>query len=471
MLEKLKKIKKIIKDNRALSDIEKKWLEVMANTKTFNESKDTFSLIDLQQTHYGFKAGVYIVAGLNYSKLESLIEYIEDYIGCTVVINKKKRTNIASIKFIFQVPVIEYKPFKVKPWEVYIGNGVDGEPIVQSMIEAPHILLAGATRGGKSKLLDCLLTTLISCCDEFELELYLIQVAKSDFIIYEDCKQVRAFAKKLKEADIMLEHIVKKMDDRSRLIEPLHKAAKGSNYQDYNKYNKSNPLSTVYVGLDEMASLIDTKGNDNETKKLKESIIAKLEAVAQYGASLGVFLISCLQRPTADKLPPSVKAQSTLKISFRQNNTKSSEVAVDDPKAALGLEQREAVYSISGEYKYLKVPTIFDKDVYEHIKASLQPNHRTLFTDLQKLNKNNSNNTPKLKGREKIEKTEKTTPKPTPKPTPITFDKVDPATHEEKIKNISNIPNFVPYQPMKSAKEVDYITANSEKPKRGKEKI
>lgn len=474
MIQLISSLKKKIEEGKAKAKLESKWLEVMANTNTFNQAKDTFSLFDIERTHYGFKAGVYIVAGLNYSKLEELIEYVEDYLGCTVVINKKKRTNIASIKFVFNVPTITYTPAKVKPWEVYIGNDIDGEPIIVSMIEAPHILLSGSTRGGKSKLLDCINTTLINFCSEFELELYLIQVAKSDFVIFEDAKQVRGFAENLDQAEIVLNHIIKKMNDRNELIKPMRKKAKGSNYMDYNKLNPHNKQSTVYVELDEMASLIDTKGDDGNVKKQKEKIVANLEKIAQYGASLGIFLVSCLQRPTADKLPPFVKSQSTLKISFRQNNSKSSEVAVDDPKAALKLEQREAVYSISGEYKYLKVPTIYDQTVYQFIKANLQPNHRNLFTDLQKLKVNNiPKEFPKENGREKISDEELKKDKET-KPAPVVFDKVDPCKTKELINNISNIEKFVPYQPIGSnvvIKDETKIPLETQKPLRGKEKV
>lgn len=527
----LEKVKEIIAKNRAKAEIEKNWAEVMVNTGTLNENKDTFSLIDLQETAYGFKGGVYIVAGLSYSELEKKVEYIEDYLGCTIVLNKKKRTNIASIKFVFRVKTISYTPVKVKPWEVYIGNDIDGEAIIISMIEAPHILLSGSTRGGKSKLLDCINTTLINCCNEFELELYLIQVAKSDFVIFEDAKQVRGFAETLEQAETILKHIVNKMNERNKLIKPMRKSAKGSNYMDYNKINADSKLSTVYVELDEMASLIDNKGDSGEVKKQKERIVSNLEKIAQYGASLGIFLISCLQRPTADKLPPFVKSQSTLKISFRQNNTKSSEVAVDDPQAALKLEQREAVYSIAGEFKYLKVPTIYDKTVYKFIQSSLKPNHRTIFSDLQKIKTNinianeNPSDKDNHKGREKITEEEQCNSKennviPLFKDLPkveeikelqdvkeeiesplqqeesndtisvIVEDKPKdnaeineskpventsiPISEEELKRNIENIPGYVPYEPPRlNATIIDQtkIPAKTEKPRRGKEKL
>ena len=189
----------------------------------------------------------------------------------------------------------------------------------------------------------------------------------------------------------MLQHIVNevmiKRDDRIKLI---HKAALGTNYHDYNKLHPEDKIPTTYVVFDEMASLGQLQGCTAEVKNQKLRILAYIKAIAQYGASLGVFLIMSLQRPTKDNLDPFLKSQASFIVSFRQNNKRSSDVALDDPNMAINLEQREFIYH-TNKYSYGMVPLIYDKDIYNIIKDKLEPGHRTIFSDFNNMMNNSIN--------------------------------------------------------------------------------
>jgi hypothetical protein len=219
-----------------------------------------------------------------------------------------------------------------------------------------------------------------------------------------------------------------------------------------------------------------------------------IEEIARIGRALGIFLGVCLQRPTAQMLSPTVKSQTNLKISFAQNNIKSSEVATDDPHIAIGLDGRVAVYSCRARgFDFVKTPYIDDSIVEKYVKCKSQRGHRNLFTDLAKLKKENITEA-KVKNIDNneediiIEKTDKGTA-PLPNKTKkkiinkqedsntdkipeieivlnnkipngnIAFNKVDPIkiveNQEVLIENIKNIPNFVPYEPIKNEIVID----------------
>ena len=453
-MEAISKFKNNIITGNKISKFEKKWVSLMANLGLYNKLKQTYSLNNTELTEYGFKTLILIVDGLSLDKLESNREYIQDSYGCMCIFNKAKRSNLIAAEFIFKTPTDKkFIPTKVKPWEVYLGNDYSGEAIIIDMVKYPHVLITGGTRSGKSKMTDCILSSLIANCSEKELELYLIQVAKSDLVLYEDAKQTRAFADTLEKSLTALEHIEEVMQIRNDTIRPYRKKARADNYQDYNKINAVDRMSTIYVVFDEMSSLFQTKGCTKEQKELKEKIVAQVEKIAQFGAGLGVFLICSLQRPTADNLSSFIKSQCTCKVSFRQNNSKSSEVALDDPSMALGLEQREFIYYTKA-YNYGLVPLVNNKEVYKFIEPCLQVNHRDLFRDLKILEK-------PIKRKEKVEEF---------KPTHA-YKK----TTEDILKeNIAQIEGFVPYEP--TSKDVIVIdktktTAVTEKPKKGREKI
>ena len=458
------------------------WKEIMAQTNTYNQQYLTFTLGHIKKESYGFSCRIYVPYGLSFNELENLKPIIEDNLSCMFFYKQKKCQNFIMAKFVmegfkntlFQIP-------KQNPFEVYIGNGVDGSSILIDLRKFPHIMLSGANGSGKSRLLDCILTSLICNCNEKELELYLVQLAKDDFIIYEDAIQCKAFCDDLSKTNNMLEYIMNLMNDRMKLIKPLRKHGKGNNISDYNKLNPNKKMPVVMVMFDEYASITDTSNNSKKVKLLKQQIVGKVERIAQFGRALGVFLTVCLQRPTAQMLSPFVKSQSNLRISGKQNNQKSSEVAMDDSNAALNLDQRTFVYKTL-DYDYIKTPYINDKIILENIKPSLQPNHKTIFDrpkELLKKENNISKNSNKVKqvgngvievnpskiklpkGKEKTavaKDKEKIIHKDT-KEVQLNFDKVDPniiQKKDEKTKiNISKIPNFVPYNPNENLKVID----------------
>lgn len=446
-----------LKDEKEKAAFEKKWISIMSNLGKYNKMKNTFSLNNVEKTNYGYKALILIVDGLRYSELEECRDAIEDAYGCMCIFNKDRRTNLINADFVFNEPSnMKFEALEgLKPWEVYLGNDYSGKPIILDLVKFPHILISGGTRSGKSKMTDCIITTLIINCNEDELELYLVQVAKSDLILYEDAIQCRGFADNLSKALKLLKHIDNKMSDRDKLIRPYRKKAKADNYIDYNAINKSQPLSTTYVIFDETASLFNSTGDNEEVKKLKAEIVSYMKKIAQYGAGLGVFMLCSLQRPDIKNLDSFIKSQSTCNISFRQNNQKSSEVATGESDIAVGLKQREFVYATLN-FKYGVVPLINNKKIFDLIKPYLKPNHRNVFQDIRKINE--------IKGNDK-EKVKNEVINP-----PLVFDQVN----KGEITVNTNMPGYVPYEDKSKLIVIEEprIISNTSKPQRGgREKI
>jgi len=453
-------MKQNLKDSKEINEFVKSWQEVMYQTGTLNKDNKTFGFMTLKKELYGYETVVVAPNGLSFEVLDKLKTTIENNMGCMFLVTKVKGSKTVKAKFIFDgFKNINFIPPKVTSYEVYIGNSVDGKPQIIDMRDYPHILLSGTNGSGKSRLLDCLLTTLICSCDTKEMLLYLVQLAKNDLVIYEDCIHCQAFCDNLIKADTMLTHVLKTMDDISSLIRPLRKAGKGSDVHDYNRLNPNNKIPTRYVVFDEYASITDMSNDCKETKALKQQIIGKVERIAQFGRALGVYQIVALQRAVATMLSPFVKSQSNLRISGKQTNQKSSEVAMDDSQVALDLDRRIFVYK-TFDFDYVKTPTINDKIILQNIKPFLNPKHNNLFSNLEKLKKDFRTPEHKpVKTKEKgigiVELPKKKEVKEVEKPKfvslPIKFDNVDPAKITEKQKtleeNIANIPNYVPYNP------------------------
>jgi S-DNA-T family DNA segregation ATPase FtsK/SpoIIIE len=451
--------KKIIqKQHSAINKFKRNWIKIMSYIGFYNKRYETYSLNRIEFTDYGLKSDIFIVAPLNFDKIDNARDVLEENLGCKIIFNHAKASQWINAKFIYYSHENkEFKPIKLKnPYDLYIGNDASGMPIIVSLKDYPHLMITGGTRSGKSKMTDCILSTSITNFSPKELQIFLIQVSKSDTILYEDAQNTRAFADTLEKTKTVLEYITSVLlPERDSLIRPYRKKALADNYHDYNKLKKIfDPIPTTLVVFDEMSSLYQSENNDSY-KNLKQEITKMIDSIAQFGASLGVFLISSLQRSVSTMVSPFLKSQSTCSISFRQNNSKSSEVSLDDPYAALGLNMREFAFRLASKnIDFGLVPWINNKKVYEYIKPYLKPNHRTLFDDLEKLSHRNG-----------VKKNKETL--------------IEVGTHimtEKEIleKNKAKNPNWVEYENPTGKTIIDRtkISLKTEKPiKKGREKI
>jgi S-DNA-T family DNA segregation ATPase FtsK/SpoIIIE len=463
LYEEIKQVCEMINSNKpcmskqkvVINKFKRDWKRVMALSGLYNKMCFTYSPNKIKLTNYGLETSIYIVPPLTFSMLENARDMIQENFGCMILFNKSKFSPFIKAKFIFNPQDnTDYKLVKQQyPWEIYIGNNYAGEPILIDVNKYVHVGEYGGTRSGKSVQQSVILTNLIANIPPEELQLYLLQVAKSDLILFSRCLHTKAFAETLEQVLQVLEYLVEiEMPRRSNLIKPYRECAKASNYRDYNALKHTEKIVMTYVCFDEMSSLFQEK--DGEKKKIKDKIVFYAEEIARYGGSLGICMINSLQRPTRDNLSSLIKSQCTTVISFRQNNSKSSEVAVDDPSLALGLEQREFVYRLaSKDVEYGIVPWVKDIELEKIIKP-FKKTHRTLFDDLEKLSHRNGIK----KNKESI---------------------VEAETHiktENQIlqENISKIPDFVPYENPTGKTIIDKtkIPSKTDKPiKKGREKI
>lgn len=521
--EKIKKENKIkTQNNRKIRKLIEDWDEIMFQTGMYNQYDEIFTLSDIVVEEFGFKANLHCPKGLTFKSLETILSVIEDNLQCIFIYNKSRLDDCMEVRIVQRISKDrKFKPPQTKPWEMYIGDQFDGTPIIVNLNDWCQVMLTGTTGSGKSKLLDCALATQVYNHMSTELELYLLQLDKCDLALYEDSRICRGFADNLDKAIVILEHLKKELDKRNALVKSVKKKGKGSNITDYNKVNPMNTQSTIWVVLDEMAS-IHEKPSDNEVVKHKKKYIDDmLAAIAQFGRSNNVFLICCIQRPTADMINSFTKAMCNLKIAFKASNSKSSEVATDDAKIALDLEKRVAVYKLLS-YDFLQTPWIDDPLIMKYIGKMQEPNHYTIFESkwgnekLQEVKtmgkkeekSNKKNNTPPqeqtgkedvakelelkkkeeelkkkeeyLRQLEEYNKRKQDDINKIPKVMPITekdkeFGKVDPSVQNKMLKNIGAIPNFVPYQPpsteIKIIDQTIYNPSKTSKPQKGKERI
>lgn len=149
-VEKLKANRKYAKNINWFTE---HWLELMAKQGLYNSVKETYSLNHLKVTNFGYECDIFLADCCTFAILDSdkTRECIENGYGCMLILNKtSKRSRMVHAEFIFHAPDnLKFSLVKVKPYEVYIGNRYNGEPIIINLVKYPHIMLSGGTRAGK----------------------------------------------------------------------------------------------------------------------------------------------------------------------------------------------------------------------------------------------------------------------------------------------------------------------------------
>ncbi|WP_125154474.1 FtsK/SpoIIIE domain-containing protein [Clostridium rectalis] len=445
------------------------WKNTFGNLEKWNKEYNGYTLSNIKVETYGFSSRVYAPWGMNLFALSNYTDIIETGCKCEFLYEIPQHRQFALAKFIYpeqiKINSWDFTPVKVKPYEFCPGYDITGKPIVFNLNNSPHILVAGQQRRGKNASVDNAIVSWIYSCTHREIMFYMFQCAKNDLVKYKECSQVYCYASTLGEILIALKHLEKELFRRTKLFESMVKKADGNdNIFHYNKLHPYNKLPYIIVIIDEFIELMpDNSTDDKDIKIIKNEILKRLQMIGQWGGSLGINYCPLHQKPSAKLMPPFIKNQSSIRICFGFEDLVCCAIVLGDElaKHAYKLPPRKAYFSNNEQNGYLYTPNLKGR-IRMFIKDSIKPNHRNLFSDLEKLKSSNKklqiNKTSLSKN---IQNKEDYLHKdkgvaPIPKninknyTKELNFDKVDPfkSTFDNKklINNIkNNIPNFVPY--------------------------
>ncbi|MFW6272939.1 MAG: hypothetical protein ACOC2U_04075, partial [bacterium] len=105
------------------------------------------------------------------------------------------KNRIAIMKCVTEYNFEDFRAVRTKPYEVLLGVELE-KPLKVNMNDYPHILIGGSVGSGKSRLELGLISNLIINSSDF-IDIYLMQVKKSDIAVFEDCDCVKCYATSL----------------------------------------------------------------------------------------------------------------------------------------------------------------------------------------------------------------------------------------------------------------------------------
>ena len=221
---------------------------------------------------------------------------------------------------------------------IALGYTITQEVKTFDLADAPHLLVAGATKQGKSVGLNVIISSLLYAKHPTELKFVFIDPKMVEFTAYnallkhylavlpmaasEEEERENAIIKQPKQAEQVLESLCIEMDERYKLL-----AAAGVNaIKDYNEKYKDRHLLPqdghkflpyLVVVIDEYADLTMTGGANPEARKCAKNISESIVRLAQKGRAAGLHVIIATQRPSVNVITGLIKTNFPTRIAFR----------------------------------------------------------------------------------------------------------------------------------------------------------
>lgn len=238
---------------------------------------------------------------------------------------------------------------------IALGYAITSQKVkVIDLAQAPHLLVAGATKQGKSVCLNVIISSLLYAMHPSELKFVFIDPKMVEFSAYsalikhylavlpdaddEESEKNRAIVKTAKDAEKVLRSMCEEMDQRYLLLSKAG-VAKLTLYNDKFRNRKLNPehghrfLPYIVVVVDEYADLTTVTGGSPETKAASRSIMNSILRLAQKGRAAGIHVIIATQRPSVDVITGVIKSNFPMRIAFRTSSQTDSRTIIDAPGA------------------------------------------------------------------------------------------------------------------------------------------
>lgn len=249
---------------------------------------------------------------------------------------------------------------------VAIGYTITQKVKVFDLSDAPHLLIAGATKQGKSVGLNVIVSSLLYSKHPSELRFVFIDPKMVEFSSYaklhkhylavlpdagsEEDEMSKAIVKTAKEAEKILRSLCVEMDSRYELLSK----AGVNNIKLYNakyKERKLHPknghkfLPYLVVVVDEYADLTMTIGGSPESRAASRSITNSIIRLAQKGRAAGLHVILATQRPSVDVISGIIKSNFPMRIAFRVASRVDSTTILDSPGAEKLIGRGDMLFS------------------------------------------------------------------------------------------------------------------------------
>lgn len=280
--------------------------------------------------------------------------------------------------------MLELDEFKNSgPLNLAIGKTIVGKPLFGDLEKMPHLLVAGATRTGKSVTLQNLLMSLLYKNSPYDLKLIILDPKRVEFTAYHNLPHLYTpVIKEPKGAIKALNWAIQEMERRYEIL-----AEHGQvNVTDYNKKilspalekaRKKGSVGDQVTGLPPKMPyvvIIFDEYNDFMLSYPKE-ISPLITSLTQKGRAAGIHLILATQRPDVKVITGTIKANIPARMALKTTSQIDSRTILDASGAEDLLGNGDMLYMASDNPRLMRIQAPFIsveeiKAVVSHIKQA-----------------------------------------------------------------------------------------------------
>jgi len=215
-----------------------------------------------------------------------------------------------------------------------LGRDVSGNIVIADIEEMPHVLIAGATKAGKSVAINTLITTMLYRNAPSELKFIMVDPKRVELTKYDNIPHLLTpviSGLELEKTISSLKWAVAETERRYRLLQDNGVR----NISEYNSKKGTEGMPYIVIIIDELNDLMSQAGKD------MEALIVRL---AQMGRAAGIHLVLATQRPDVNVITGVIKANVPARIALRTTSQVDSRTILDQAGAEKLLGYGDMLY-------------------------------------------------------------------------------------------------------------------------------
>ena len=239
-----------------------------------------------------------------------------------------------------------------EPYSFLVGEGMNGF-IVGNLRKVNHLLVAGASGGGKSFFVKQLLIGLLQSSKP--IQLYLLDLKKGvEVKVFERLENV-FIAKDTLKAVETLDAVVKEMDRRFEYLED-------HGYTEMD--SERDKLDRIVVLVDEASELFTVVKSSKAVRASAESARELADKIAKLGRVVGIHLILATQKVVKETIDTRVQTNINARMIFRVNETAGSMTVLGNKLAAeLPEINGRGIWSVGSRHLIVQTPKLDNDEV------------------------------------------------------------------------------------------------------------
>ena len=248
-----------------------------------------------------------------------------------------------------------------------LGVRTGGKILVKGLEEMPQVLIAGNEDSGRMTFVNSCIVSLCAGKTPEELKMILISPGSEVFGVYNGLPHLLAEpVRDIKTAHKALEWACTETDRRTANFSQ----EKAKNIEAYNrKVPKAKRIPEIVIVISELSELMYSAFNDFG------DLVVKL---ARKAGGVGIYMLMATQKPSADVLPPQMRAAILARAAFSLTSETESKNVIDSSDAVKLTGKGDMLFVSTGspvparlQAPYIAEEKIFDFVDYMH--SSLEP--------------------------------------------------------------------------------------------------